>query len=181
MKALLSILFVCSLFLISFQAYGKTAWVEQENNLFNKPESAVYFQFVGDVLKPIYPIFISSKKPLESQFKVVFKRHVLYPEQVNQFIVSETDLDEMIGKINEALQPLKNMPLTYKTQEVAVGVMAHGRLIRWTLSNNESQPLLDIVQKESVGKYDDLSKAILYLRVRLGIDSTYQEQDVKGH
>jgi hypothetical protein len=181
MRSLVNVLSVSCFFLLVLPACGKMAWLEQGNHLFNKPESAIYFQYAGIVLNPIYPIFISAKNPLESQFKVVFKRRVLNPGQVNQFIVTDQDLSVMVGEINKALEQYKEAPESIDQHRVAVGVMVNGHLLRWTLPHDEIVPLLSLVQRDSFGKYNDLYKAVIYLKFRLGVVLTDKEKKVIGY
>jgi hypothetical protein len=162
-------------FFLAFQVFGKLSPDEPANVLFDKPESAIYFYFTGNFREVFYPIFISSKFPIQSKFKNVFKYHVLNPEQVKQYIVSDQDLKEMILKIKDVLPSEKDASENSPDKFVVVGVMEKGKLIKMLLTQRQLEPVFLNAQNIAEKKYIDLYKSLIYFKFRAGVNTTKEE------
>jgi hypothetical protein len=164
--------FVAAFFFFLFVCAVRSRGTEESKikDLFNeKSTSAIFLRYVGDVFKPINPIFISSVKPSQKKLINFFGENVKKVGDIDQFIVDKTDLKNVIDEVRGELVIKSNVGLKMGERgKVEVGIVRDGDLTVQILSRDQLENISLIIRNESIEKYPDLYKAILRLRYRTG-------------
>lgn len=182
------------IFFVSFLFWGQMTNGEQQKTievsrfardhaiegLFSKPASAIYFQHVGNQFGASHPIFISSRQPSPQKMEEFFGSADLEDSNFKiQFLVSETDLREIVKQVKGALPPPNQQRLVKwrgqmtsspKTGTYDIGIIENGKRISETFSLDQLIPALEEIEKITKGKYADLYKRIS------GLEESYEQE-----
>lgn len=138
------------------------------DNSFDKHEGSIYLQYVGPVSRSINPVFISSEKLSQSKLMNLFKHCVVDTNDIEQFIITKSDLKKMMNNINVSLPPANKTPKN-EHKKFLLGLIENGVLIRHPLSSEQLVVICNIIEKGSIEKYSGLYKAVLNFKHETGV------------